>query len=70
MQCLKFFSALCKFIRLKYNLWLWEYKKSTIPKLFQEISSKYPTKIAYYYEDEAWTYQEVSFNFFLFYINY
>ncbi|KAL0277432.1 UNVERIFIED_CONTAM: hypothetical protein PYX00_004716 [Menopon gallinae] len=52
-------AALRRFIIINFRIWLWEKKGMTVPKVFSQLCRRHPSKIAFYYENEAWTFQQV-----------
>ncbi|CAH0550810.1 unnamed protein product [Brassicogethes aeneus] len=47
------------FLQMNVQLGKWNRKKKTLPKLFEEIVKEYPNKIAFYFEDEQWTFTQL-----------
>lgn len=52
-------KGLVRFIGLMLRLRHAQRNNLSVPKLFQEIASKHRNKVAFYFEDEAWTYDQV-----------
>nr|XP_023024410.1 long-chain fatty acid transport protein 1-like [Leptinotarsa decemlineata] len=42
-----------------YTLMWMRINKDTVPKIFTRVAKKHPNKVALYYEDEAWTFQQL-----------
>lgn len=51
--------ALKRFTKLNWILWKWERYLGSIPKTFHALAKKHPHKVAFYYEDQKWTFREV-----------
>ncbi|KAJ8925470.1 hypothetical protein NQ315_009304 [Exocentrus adspersus] len=48
-----------RFLKLNSLLHRWDRDQETIPKLFTKLVTKHPQKIAFYYEDQSWTFQQL-----------
>lgn len=48
------------FAKVNYRLYQYVKKRETVPKMFTRIAKTYPNKVAFYFEDQTWTFQEVS----------
>lgn len=46
------------YLRLLFIMWLWERQNKTVPKLFTALTKKHPQKVAFHFEDEAWTFSQ------------
>ncbi|KAI4467152.1 long-chain fatty acid transport protein [Holotrichia oblita] len=53
------FRALIRFTRVNYYLLKWERRNMTLPKVFVDIVAKHPHKVAFYFEDDIWSFQRV-----------
>lgn len=49
-----------RFLKMNHLIYKWDSSQETIPKLFTKLVEKHPKRVAFYFEDEAWTYQQVS----------
>lgn len=58
------------FIKVNYTLRQYAKTEQSIPKLFTKTAKRYPNRVAFYFEDQLMTFQEVSTftYFFLLYI--
>lgn len=45
---------------MNFLLFKWRFQEATVPGIFTNVSRKHPIKIAYHFENESWTYQQVS----------
>ncbi|CAL4059398.1 unnamed protein product, partial [Meganyctiphanes norvegica] len=52
-------KALYRFLTLIWHIKKAERNNSSVPKLFQARVQEHPSKIAFYFEDEKWTFQQV-----------
>ncbi|XP_018568291.1 long-chain fatty acid transport protein 4-like [Anoplophora glabripennis] len=48
-----------RFLRMNWLMYKWDQCQETIPKLFTKLVKKHPQKVAFYFEDETWTYQQL-----------
>ncbi|KAK7057003.1 hypothetical protein SK128_012332, partial [Halocaridina rubra] len=51
--------GLSRYLTLKYRIYRAQKNNQSVPKLFQQIVQKDPQKIAFYFEDETWTFKQV-----------
>ncbi|XP_049817814.1 long-chain fatty acid transport protein 4 [Aethina tumida] len=52
-------TAAWRFFLINLDIILWEKNNETVPKLFEKYARKHPDKIAYYFEEDKWTYQQL-----------
>ena len=52
--------ALKRFGKLVYRVKMCERYNMTVPELFQQTVAKHPNKTAIMFEDQRWTYRQVS----------
>lgn len=55
-----FFRAGVRFLRVLIKIRWAVYSNSSIPKMFMENVRKNPNKVALIYEDQKWTFAQVS----------
>lgn len=48
-----------RFLKVNALLWWWETRRLTVAKIFSNLANTHPEKIAYIYEDQEWTYQQL-----------
>ncbi|CAH1365871.1 unnamed protein product [Tenebrio molitor] len=48
-----------RFAILNFQLWRYEHGRQTVPKIFTNVASKHPDKVAFYFENEIWTFRDV-----------
>ncbi|XP_053980372.1 long-chain fatty acid transport protein 4 [Hylaeus volcanicus] len=48
-----------RFIRVNMVLWWWESRGWTVSKVFTNIATSHPNKIAFIFEDKEWTFRDV-----------
>ncbi|XP_066978798.1 long-chain fatty acid transport protein 4-like isoform X4 [Macrobrachium rosenbergii] len=51
--------ALYRYIRLKLKIHHAQKNDFSVPKIFQEVTRKQPNKVAFYFEEETWTFLQV-----------
>ncbi|KRT82603.1 AMP-binding protein [Oryctes borbonicus] len=52
-------KAAVRFIKINYYLIKWQIRNMTVPKVFKTIVDQRPHKVAFYFEDDVWTFQRV-----------
>ncbi|XP_044265239.1 long-chain fatty acid transport protein 4-like [Tribolium madens] len=52
-------SAGLRFSTLNFQLWRYEKTQQTVAKIFTKLASKHPQKVAFYFENEIWTFEDV-----------
>lgn len=48
-----------RFLKINALLWVWETRRLTVARIFTELATEHPDKVAYIFEDKEWTYQEL-----------
>ncbi|XP_033225126.1 long-chain fatty acid transport protein 4-like [Belonocnema kinseyi] len=48
-----------RFLKVNALLWLWETRGLTVARVFSSLAASHPEKIAYIFEDQEWTYQQL-----------
>lgn len=48
-----------RFFKLLANIFLCTKRGESVPKIFSKLAKKHPHKVAFYYEDEVWTFQQL-----------
>jgi len=60
-------NILHRYLKLYANLYFpgksHQRNNSVVPSVFEENVKKYPNKICFYFEDQAWTFKQVGLNF-------
>lgn len=51
--------GLYRYVQLKLKIYHAQKNNLSVPKLFQSIVQKHPHKVAFYFEDETWTFTQV-----------
>ncbi|CAG9764412.1 unnamed protein product [Ceutorhynchus assimilis] len=48
-----------RFLKLNLRLSKWKRNRETIPKVFSQLAEKHPDKVAFYFEEETWTFEKL-----------
>ena len=55
--------AAIRFFKLNSYTTFWEKTNATVAKRFVSVAKRHPHKVAYYFEDEAWSFKKVGAGF-------
>lgn len=48
-----------RFLKVNYKIQQWDRNQDTVPKIFTKLVRKHPNKVLFFFENEAWTYQQL-----------